>query len=162
MAYLNLLSNTVLRQVYRHAAASYPEECCGFVFSDARVHEGQNIQNQLNRSSPDTYQRTAASGYTFSVADTLLLSRSLQDSVPVRIIYHSHPDVGAYFSQEDQGKALFMGQPIHPVAYLVVDVRNGQSVGSKLFEWNDEKFVCSREFSGHEHIARINEGVCDE
>jgi hypothetical protein len=43
-------------------------------------------------------------------------------------------------------KALFMGQPIHPVAYLVVDVREGQAHGAKLFEWSGEKFVCSREF----------------
>jgi len=92
------------------------------------------------------YRRSAVNGYTFAVADTLLLNRSLRGDNPARVIYHSHPDVGAYFSSEDVDKALFMGQPIHPVAYLVVDVREGQAHGAKLFEWSGEEFVCSREF----------------
>ena len=142
----DVLDPQALQTIYRHACATYPEECCGFVFADARVHQGQNIQDQLNRLDPEVYRRSAANGYTFAVADTLLLNRSLRGDNPARVIYHSHPDVGAYFSSEDVDKALFMGQPIHPVAYLVVDVREGQAHGAKLFEWSGEEFVCSREF----------------
>lgn len=148
MSHQNALDHQALQAIYRHAAAIYPEECCGFVFADAHVHQGENIQNQLNRLDPEVYRRSAANGYTFAVADTLLLNRSLRSDNPVRVIYHSHPDVGAYFSREDEDKALFMGQPIHPVAYLVVDVRAGEAQGAKLFEWNGEEFVCSREFPG--------------
>jgi len=148
MSHQDALDPQALQAIYRHAAATYPEECCGFVFADARVHLGENIQNQLNRLDPEVYRRSAANGYTFAVADTLLLNRSLRSDNPVRVIYHSHPDVGAYFSREDEDKALFMGQPIHPVAYLVVDVRAGEAQGAKLFEWNGEEFVCSREFPG--------------
>ncbi|WP_373467078.1 Mov34/MPN/PAD-1 family protein [Metapseudomonas otitidis] len=149
MADQDVFSAEVLGAIYRHAAETYPEECCGFVFADARVHRGENIQNQLNERSPEVYRRSAANGYTFAVADTLLLNRSLRGDNPVRVIYHSHPDVGAYFSREDEDKALFMGQPIHPVTYLVVDVRVGEAMGAKLFEWNGEGFVCSREFPGN-------------
>lgn len=149
MADQDVFSAEVLGAIYRHAAETYPEECCGFVFADARVHCGENIQNQLNERSPEVYRRSAANGYTFAVADTLLLNRSLRGDNPVRVIYHSHPDVGAYFSREDEDKALFMGQPIHPVTYLVVDVRAGEAMGAKLFEWNGEGFVCSREFPGN-------------
>lgn len=144
----NVLDRQALQAIYRHAAATYPEECCGFVFADARVHCGENIQNQLHQLDPAVYQRNAANGYTFAVTDTLLLNRSLRGDNPVRVIYHSHPDVGAYFSREDEDKALFMGQPIHPVAYLVVDVRAGEAQGAKLFEWSGDRFVCSREFPG--------------
>lgn len=149
MADQDVFSAEVLGAIYRHAVEIYPEECCGFVFADARVHRGENIQNQLNERSPEVYRRSAANGYTFAVADTLLLNRSLRGDNPVRVIYHSHPDVGAYFSREDEDKALFMGQPIHPVTYLVVDVRAGEAMGAKLFEWNGEGFVCSREFPGN-------------
>jgi proteasome lid subunit RPN8/RPN11 len=148
MSHQDVLDSQALQAIYRHAAETYPEECCGFVFADARVHCGENIQNQLNQLDPEVYRRSAANGYTFAVADTLLLNRSLRGDNPVRVIYHSHPDVGAYFSREDEDKALFLGQPIHPVAYLVVDVRAGQAQGAKLFEWSGEKFVCSREFPG--------------
>lgn len=143
------IDRKALQAIYRHAAIVYPEECCGFVFADAGVHFGENIQNTLNQRSPEVYRRSAANGYTFAVADTLMLNRSLGGSNPVRVIYHSHPDVGAYFSQEDQDKALFMGQPIYPVAYLVVDVCVDEVRGAKLFEWSGERFECSREFPGN-------------
>ncbi|WP_408004902.1 Mov34/MPN/PAD-1 family protein [Pseudomonas triclosanedens] len=144
----DLIDRKALLAIYRHAAITYPEECCGFVFADAGVHFGENIQNQLNQRSPDIYKRSAANGYTFAVADTQMLNRSLSGNNPVRVIYHSHPDVGAYFSREDEEKALFMGQPIFPVAYLVVDVGAGEVRGAKLFEWSGERFECSREFPG--------------
>ena len=116
----DVFNHQALQAIYRHAADTYPDECCGFVFADARVHRGRNIQNQLNESSPDIYRRSAANGYTFAVADTLLLNQSLQSDNPVSVIYHSHPDVGAYFSREDEDKALFGGQPIYPLGDVVL------------------------------------------
>ncbi len=143
----DVLTDVVLQRIYRHAETRYPEECCGFVFADATVHLGTNIQDQLNRCQPEIYRRTAANGYTLSVTDTLLLNQSLKGNNPVAVIYHSHPDVGAYFSREDEDKALFMGQPIFSVAYLVIDVRNACARGARLFEWGDGGFTCSREFA---------------
>lgn len=141
------LGTKTLEQIYRHASSTYPDECCGLVFKDGSVHIGQNIQNELHRRNPEVYQRTAAQGYTFSVADTLMMNKSFRSDNPVTVIYHSHPDVGAYFSHEDQDKALFMGEPIYPVSYLVIDVREGTAFGSRLFEWNGQSFFCSQAFS---------------
>lgn len=136
-----------LEHIYQHASSTYPEECCGFVMADGGVFQGENIQNELHRRNPKVYQRDASNGYTFSVADTLMMNKSFRSDNPVAVIYHSHPDVGAYFSQEDQDKALFMGEPIYPVMYLVVDVREGKVQGSKLFEWNGQNFFCNQVFS---------------
>jgi len=141
-----VLTDDTLRCIYAHAASTYPEECCGFVFSDGSVHQGVNIQNELNELSPGVYRRSATNGYTFSVADTVLLNGSFRGKNPVVIIYHSHPDVGAYFSKEDQDKALFMGEPVFPVTYLVVDVRAGEARGAKLFQWEQGCFNCCQEF----------------
>ncbi|MBK5412227.1 molybdopterin-synthase adenylyltransferase MoeB [Pseudomonas sp. TH34] len=138
---MKVLSPTALEQVYAHADRSYPEECCGFVFADGTVHLGSNIQNELHRKNPEMYSRSAANGYTFSVADTLMMNKAFRSDNPVVVIYHSHPDVGAYFSDEDQDKALFMGEPIYPVSYLVVDVRQGKTQGSKLFAWDGKRFA---------------------
>jgi [CysO sulfur-carrier protein]-S-L-cysteine hydrolase len=142
----DVLREETLQRIYRHACSTYPEECCGFVFADGGYIEGSNIQNDLHRHNPQVYQRTAANGYTFSVADTVLLNKSLRSPNPVTVVYHSHPDVGAYFSDEDQDKALFAGQPLLPVSYLVIDVRAAQAHGAKLFEWRGTCFVCSRNF----------------
>jgi adenylyltransferase/sulfurtransferase len=138
---MKVLSPSALEQIYAHADRSYPEECCGFVFADGSVYLGSNIQNELHRKNPEMYSRSAANGYTFSVADTLMMNKAFRSDNPVVVIYHSHPDVGAYFSDEDQDKALFMGEPIYPVSYLVVDVRQGKTQGSKLFAWDGKRFA---------------------
>lgn len=138
---MKVLSPSALEQIYAHADRSYPEECCGFVFADGSVYLGSNIQNELHSKNPEMYSRSAANGYTFSVADTLMMNKAFRSDNPVVVIYHSHPDVGAYFSDEDQDKALFMGEPIYPVSYLVVDVRQGKTQGSKLFAWDGKRFA---------------------
>ena len=138
---MKVLSPSALEQIYAHADRSYPEECCGFVFADGSVYLGSNIQNELHSKNPDMYSRSAANGYTFSVADTLMMNKAFRSDNPMVVIYHSHPDVGAYFSDEDQDKALFMGEPIYPVSYLVVDVRQGKTQGSKLFAWDGKHFA---------------------
>lgn len=143
---MTLLNDDNLRCIYEHAANTYPEECCGFVFADGSVHRGENIQNELNELNPSVYRRSASNGYTFSVADTVLLNSSFRGENPVAIIYHSHPDVGAYFSNEDEDKALFMGEPVFPVGYFVVDVRAGEARGAKLFQWEQGYFNCCQEF----------------
>jgi len=147
---MDALGQESLKRIYSHACNTYPEECCGFVFADGTVHIGINIQSELNQRQPRIHKRTAATGYTFSVADTLAMNRSFRGGNPAVVIYHSHPDVGAYFSREDENKALFMGQPAYPVAYLVVDVCNAQVRAAKLFEWNGNCFTCTRTF-------RVNE-----
>jgi len=135
-----LVDRQNLQTVFTHASERYPEEACGFIFSDGTVHAGTNIQSGLHRSDPARYTRDAHTAFTFSVADMYLMATSFDSGNPVTIIYHSHPDVGAYFSSEDTDKALFMGQPIHPVMHLVVDVRKGLAKGALLFRWNEYQF----------------------
>ncbi|SIT43840.1 JAB1/Mov34/MPN/PAD-1 ubiquitin protease family protein [Paraburkholderia ribeironis] len=143
---MDLLTTQVLDLIYRHAGRTYPSECCGFVLADGSVHEGTNIQDEIHAVNPATYRRTAANGYTFSVLDTVFLNNSFRTQNPVIVIYHSHPDVGAYFSHEDVDKALYDGEPIYPVDYLVVDAMAGAARGAKLFRWRRGQFVCTGDF----------------
>ena len=151
---MSVLSKSSLDRIYAHAIRSYPLECCGFVFADGTVHLGANIQDELNRSNPESYKRNAANGYTLSLADTARLVASMRTDNPVSIIYHSHPDVGAYFSREDHDKALFAGVPIYPVSYLVVDVRDDGVHGSKQYEWDGTQFECRESFQLAEPFQR--------
>ncbi|CAB3788369.1 hypothetical protein LMG28614_02676 [Paraburkholderia ultramafica] len=153
---MELLSHENLLRICNHACSTYPEECCGFVLADGTVHCGINIQSELNRRQPDIHKRTAVNGYTFSVADTLAITQSLRSNNPVAIIYHSHPDVGAYFSREDEDKALFMGKPVYPVGYLIVDIREGRALAARLFEWDRDQFACTREFQVSETNSVIS------
>jgi hypothetical protein len=65
----------------------------------------------------------------------------------VKVLYHSHLDVGAYFSPTDAEVAK-MGQDEPPwdLAYLVTSVRGGEVDDRKLFVWDPARrgFVESR------------------
>jgi proteasome lid subunit RPN8/RPN11 len=138
---MQTISQATLKSVYGHGESAYPEECCGLIFVDGTVHRACNIQNELHAQDPAAYPRDASRGYTLSLADTYLLDASLSSDLPVRIIYHSHPDVGAYFSDEDKRKALFAGEPVYPVGYLVLDI-SPTARGAKLFCHENGDFRC--------------------
>ena len=54
-------------------------------------------------------------------------------------VYHSHPDVGAYFSDEDKRRALpFPDMPLYP-CWIVADVTKGKALGARLFVWSAAK-----------------------
>lgn len=132
---MNSLPQRTLEQIFHHGEETYPYECCGLVLADGTVRRATNIQNELHSADPARYTRDASRGYTFSPTDLIAMEKSLELECPAQIIYHSHPDVGAYFSDEDRSKALFCGTPIYPVSYLVVDVKCGQAMGASLFSF---------------------------
>ncbi len=123
-----------IREIYRSAIEQYPEECCGLILQQG-ICPCPNIQNQLHQLDPSNYPRTAANAFTFAAADALFLSRNINSTNPVKIIYHSHPDVGAYFSYTDKTSALYEGQPIYPVDHLVIGVQNGSVICAKIFRF---------------------------
>lgn len=107
----------------------------------------ENIQNDLNRLDPSVYVRNSNTGYSISIVDIKKIEKSYQTNNPVKTIYHSHPDVGAYFSKEDEEKALYYGELIFPVNYLVIDVREGRVFGAKVFEYANGKFTCVKKYN---------------
>ena len=50
-----------------------------------------------------------------------------------KLIYHSHCDCGAYFSQTDQDAAAPDGALAYPVAFLVTSVLEGRIADRKVF-----------------------------
>lgn len=135
------LSKETLAETYRHASACYPEECCGFVTRSGRVHACVNNQNALHAADPQRHPRDASEAYSFTFEGLRALERSLASDDLATIIYHSHPDVGAYFSRTDRDRALLNGHLIYPVDFLVIDVRNDGVCGAKLFRFDGKEFV---------------------
>lgn len=137
----------VLATIYDHARQTYPEECCGFLIGPAHsalIDEARRCENQQNRYhqlDPKHFPRTAREAYYLGGKDLRFLAESLNSSRPVKIIYHSHPDVGAYFSEEDTRAALGRdpdntAQPQYPVDYIVIDAQASHIGGAKLFRWS--------------------------
>lgn len=116
-----------LDDIYQHAMSTYPAECCGFVTNDGVVRCVNTVEEA------DASERTRRTGFAFGARDLLRLARSFDTNAPARIIYHSHPDVGAYFSAEDRRFAVTDGQPTYPVDHLVVDATASGVRGARLF-----------------------------
>jgi adenylyltransferase/sulfurtransferase len=81
--------------------------------------------------------------------------QSLETPRPVKIIYHSHIDVGSYFSAEDIRAALgrepdATAEPLYPVDHIVIDAQADYVTGAKLFRWDQQQraFVEVAQYAG--------------
>lgn len=134
-------------QIVAHAEQEYPRECCGLVLARSKAPESlselipcENAQDKYHRQDPGQFPRTSANGYFIDPAQLLAIEKQCRNtSSIVRVIYHSHPDAAAYFSAEDNRRAMIEGRPLHPhAAYLVLSVQNGRVVHHKTFHWQPD------------------------
>jgi proteasome lid subunit RPN8/RPN11 len=136
------VTGEALAEMYAHARRDYPNECCGIVFGPKeapvadRALACANIQNQLHAEDPVTHSRDARTAYNLGAADLFKLGKSLRGETPAKIVYHSHVEVGAYFSDTDQAAAQMEGEPSYPVEYVVIDVRAAGVGGAAQFAWD--------------------------
>jgi proteasome lid subunit RPN8/RPN11 len=124
-----------------HAEASFPEEACGLIFGSGaalKVVPMENIQNRLHQEDPGAHPRDATRAYYFDPRAMLgVLEEHDRAGIPLRAIYHSHPDHDAYFSQMDSAAAAPFGEPSYAGAvYLVLSVRDRKTVDLKAFDWS--------------------------
>ena len=141
------LEKEQLDQIHLHAVEEYPYECCGIVVGnpddnrDNVVYRCENIQNKLHKKDPEHFTRDARTAYNISALELQkLLSEASSKGWVFKVLYHSHPEHDAYFSEEDIRMALFDGEtPIYPgTQYLVVSVYSEKVRDQALFGWNSE------------------------
>ncbi len=139
------LPENLLQQCFAHGLKCYPDEACGFISglrdqpdSWIAVYRMLNIMNTLHEKDPEEYPRTNRDGYLIDPLSQLKLERELKvRGAAIKIIYHSHPDVGAYFSEKDREDALWNGRPRYPgVGFLVCGITKGHPDGAILAEFN--------------------------
>jgi proteasome lid subunit RPN8/RPN11 len=137
-----VLTADALAAMYQHARRDYPRECCGIVYGprDAAVADRAvacpNIQDRLHAEDPVRHTRDARTAYNLDAPDLFRLQKSLRGDTPAKIVYHSHVDVGAYFSDTDQAAAQMDGEPSYPVEYVVIDVKSDGAKGAAQFCWD--------------------------
>jgi glutamate-1-semialdehyde 2,1-aminomutase len=77
--------------------------------------------------------------------DLLRINRLTEDGFSVAVIYHSHPDAGAYFSETDQSQALLLGEPPYPEAmYVVASVVRDQVKAITAYRWDPARRTFNR------------------
>jgi proteasome lid subunit RPN8/RPN11 len=141
-----VVPRAVLEGVHEEARRAYErdEESCGLLVgpaADGRLLDGLvpmvNRANALHRLDPEAYPRT---GRTYFDIDSMKFEAAIRrgevDGRPVKVLYHSHLDVGAYFSETDATVAkMGRDEPPWDLAYLVTSVRGGRVDDQKLFVW---------------------------
>jgi len=138
-----IVSAEALVEIYAHARQEYPKECCGIVFGPkegpaaSRAQICRNIQDDLHAEDPTQFSRDSRTAYNFDAGDIFKLQKSLRGNEPAKLIYHSHANVGAYFSDTDQAAAKMGDEPAYPVEYLVIDVQAEGVKCAVQFAWDD-------------------------
>lgn len=142
------------------------EEACGYLVGpagDGACDEAvamENVANKLHRADPETYFRSARTFFAFNERK---FERAIEGGEaagrPVKVLYHSHLDAGAYFSPTDRA-VMSMGEapteeggdialgpgPAWPLAFLVTSVRATGVDDHKLFVWDGNDFA-ERDFT---------------
>ncbi len=153
------VTRAVLRAVEEDALAGYArdEEACGYLrgpAGDAICDDHtrmENVANKLHARDPETYFRTGRTFFAFNEKRFQdAVERGAKEGRPVKVLYHSHLDAGAYFSPTDaavmsmgeppafEGGPVVMGPgPAWPLAFLVTSVRKGAIADHGLFVWDE-------------------------
>ena len=125
---MSLVTVPVLRAIGAHAMRCFPAECCGYV-TDAGVVECTNAQ--ASGLHPTVPERGAETGFVIAGAELIAFARSFDGPMPARIVYHSHTNGRAYFSEVDRDVATGAGYPVH---HLVIGVDRDGPTEAALFD----------------------------
>jgi proteasome lid subunit RPN8/RPN11 len=137
-----LLTGAELAAIRRHAEADYPAECCGVLLirtaapAERLLMACRNVQDELHGRDPVRYPRTSRTAYFIAHPDLLEIGRRESQGYDVRVIYHSHIEAGAYFSETDRRNALMGGEPTYPdTTYVVASVLEGRVAEVRAHRW---------------------------
>lgn len=141
-----MFDESIWQEMFAHAKSESPAECCGIICQDAAgaftVFRCENVQDKLHAADPEAHPRTSRKAYRMNDLQVMRIQQDTEREGGRMVgIYHSHVDVSAYFSEEDQNAALFDGDPLFPgVVYPVIPVKNGEvdPDGRKVFHWRNE------------------------
>jgi proteasome lid subunit RPN8/RPN11 len=145
-----LVTTTYSTEILAHLAALCEgdpnREVCGFLVQREealQVVPVTNVADRYHAVDPERFPRTSREAYVMDAKEQLRLHFDLEaHGGRIVAIWHSHIDVGAYFSEKDRTDAIIGGLPAMPGAeYLVLGVRAGRVTEVKRFRWDGGEFV---------------------
>lgn len=113
-------------RIYAHALAAFPAECCGYLTGGA---------DRVDAAVPCTNAQASGAETSFVIegAELLQFARAFDTAQPPRIVYHSHPNGRAYFSELDRAMA---DGPAYPVQHVVIGCTAGAITEIAQFAWS--------------------------
>jgi proteasome lid subunit RPN8/RPN11 len=121
---------SLLREIYDHTEASYPNECCGLLIGTTADNQDHTVH--AVRPCKNLNTERARDRYLMDPLDQLRVQREFQDG-PWDIIgiYHSHPDHPSRASQTDTD-AAFWGY-----SYVIISVQKGTVASAQSWVLNE-------------------------
>jgi adenylyltransferase/sulfurtransferase len=122
----------LLADMYEHARAAFPAECCGYLVG---VVGGATVDERVACTNAQGTGEDRA--FAIDGAELLAFARTFATSRPARIVYHSHPNGRAYFSQADRAAACTADGPAYDVQHLVIGVTAAGATEAAQFAWSE-------------------------
>ena len=123
---------SVLREIYDHTEASYPNECCGVMIGTTDKDKNHSVH--AFRKCKNLNQERARDRYLMDPLDYLRAWREFEKG-PWDIIgvYHSHPDHPSRPSQTDTDQAL------QGYSYVIISVQKGTVASAQSWVLNESE-----------------------
>ena len=136
----------VLDRLRALCEADPEREVCGFVVRRAGALEAvpvPNVADRYHARDPEQFPRTSRDSYLMEPRAQLRVHEELAATGgEIAAVWHSHVEVGAYFSAKDRDDAIVDGAPLLPGAeYLVLGVRRGRVDEVRCYRFEDGEFV---------------------
>jgi [CysO sulfur-carrier protein]-S-L-cysteine hydrolase len=136
----------VVARIAALCEADPAREVCGFVVrrgGELEVVPVPNVADRYHAVDPERFPRTSRDGYLMDAKVQLRLQREIEAwGGEIVAVWHSHVEVGAYFSEKDRADAVVDGVQTLPGAeYLVLGVRGGRVTEARRFRWDGREFV---------------------
>jgi len=124
MSLFYTLSETARQVIYQDGEASFPNECCGFLYGTEDKERHITLAKPvINSKKGDQRRRFSISPFDYMKAEQYALANNLT----LLGVYHSHPNHPAVPSEHDLKVAL----PYF--SYIIISVMNGK--GNHLRSW---------------------------
>jgi proteasome lid subunit RPN8/RPN11 len=129
------ITDAQLKQIYRHAEETYPDECCGFLLGN---FDDGGLVHQVKRA---TNQNTDRTDRFIISPEEFAQTQFVADDAGLDIIgiYHSHPDWPPIPSQTDLESAwedvYYLITSVHQKMPLNTNAWRLAGHGLRRFEW---------------------------
>jgi proteasome lid subunit RPN8/RPN11 len=127
------ITPSLLQMATEHAAASYPEECCGFLIGRFDAATGATAVERVLPVSNER-QESRHNRYLISPETVLAANKEARAlGLDVAGYYHSHPDHPARPSEFDRDHAW------PGLSYVIVSVEGGRVADTRSWRLSDDR-----------------------
>jgi len=135
----------VLARIRALSEADPGRETCGFVVRRGGALEVvpvPNVADRYHAADPAAYPRTSRDSYLMEPRALLGALEAIDAGGGELVaVWHSHVEVGAYFSAKDRADALIgAAQALPGAEYLVAGLRGGRVTELRRFRYQDGDF----------------------